>query len=90
MLDYMECRIAATIQSTTDCGCDSKLIATTDEQTPQPLHQHQLKNYTEEFYDHSFEVSSTIWIRELLSYNIFSTDQLPSGFCKSIFQPPRI
>ncbi len=86
----MECRIAAAIQSTTDCGCDSKLIASADEQTPQPLHQHELKNYTEEFYDHPFDLLPNTSIEGSLSHNILSIDQLPSGFCKSIFQPPRV
>lgn len=86
----MECRIAAAIQSTADCRCDNKLIAATDDQPTPPVHQHQLKNFTEEFYDHPFKISSNIWIEEQLSYNILSPNQLPSGFCKNIFHPPRV
>ena len=86
----MECRIAAAIQSTTDCGCNNKLIASTNEQAPQPLHQHQLKNYTVEFYNYAVEPSSTFFITELRFYKILSSNQLSTGFCNQIFQPPQI
>jgi hypothetical protein len=89
MLDYMECRIVAAIESKTDCGCDSKLSAASQEnKNPQPLHQHQLKNYTEEFFNHS-EYDKTDLFQPIsvtpvsIYFNHYSF-----AFTGFVFQPP--
>jgi len=91
MLAYMECRVVAAIESKVDCGCDDKLTTDSNQQpSSSPLHQHHLKNYTEEFFDHHW-MAKDLTIKK----NIPSTetalqqDQLP-GFLHGILQPPRI
>jgi hypothetical protein len=90
MIDYMECRITAAIESKTDCGCDTKLTAsTTDDTNTPPFHQHHLKNYTEEFFHHiSFSASTveTIITKQFAAVN-------EGSICNrafAVFQPPRI
>ncbi|MBX9782346.1 MAG: hypothetical protein K2X48_03535 [Chitinophagaceae bacterium] len=91
MLDYMECRIAAAIESKTDCGCDSKLSATSQEsKNPQPLHQHHLKNYTEEFFDHQHTSVPRLPAACVTTAAVLPAEKLPAGFARGIFQPPRI
>ena len=91
ILDYWECRIAAAIESKSDCGCDNNLnSASSSEQSSQPLHQHHLKNYTEEFFYHSGIISAKIF-RNNQQYTIalYAEDEL-SGYLTGILQPPRI
>jgi hypothetical protein len=91
MLDYMECRIAAAIEAKEDCGCDNKLTGnTTDDSVPAPFHQHQLKNYTEEFFDHSFTVTAIIMVsNQQQSIMLHAAAELP-GYTNGILQPPQI
>ncbi len=90
MLAYMECRIAAAIESKKDCGCENTLQTTnTDQNTSQPLHQHHLKNYTEEFFDHKWLAEEEITsINDLPFTILFRQNQLP-GYLQDILQPPR-
>jgi hypothetical protein len=89
ILDYMECRIAAAIETKTDCGCETRLIAATDNETSAPLHEHSLKNYTEEFFDHENSSTTALNISVTKQYNNRFVQSSPVGFSKSIFQPPR-
>ena len=90
MLDYIECRIAAAIKSKSDCGCDSRLSATSQEnKNPQPLHQHHLKNYTEEFFDHQYTSFPQLLATCVTTTAVLPAEKLPAGFAKGIFQPPR-
>ena len=87
----MECRVAAAIESKIDCGCDDKLITDSNQQpSSNPLHQHQLKNYTEEFFDHHW-TAKDITTRKNTSFTetVLQQDQLP-GYLHGILQPPRI
>ncbi len=90
MLAYMECRITAAIESKTDCDCGNTLqTADTDQNSSQPIHQHHLKNYTEEFFDHEWLLKEELVGRNSLSFTIlFRQDQLP-GYLQGILQPPR-
>jgi hypothetical protein len=90
MLAYMECRITAAIESKTDCDCGNTLqTADTDQNSSQPLHQHHLKNYTEEFFDHEWLVKEELTVRNNLPFTILlQQDQLP-GYLQGILQPPR-
>jgi hypothetical protein len=91
MLDYMECRIAAAIESKSDCGCDNKLADnTTGDPSPQPFHGHHLKNYTEEFFDHcSTNVSTINCSNHQYTVALLAEEELP-GHPAGILQPPRI
>ena len=86
----MECRITAAIESTKDCGCDTKLQPTANDQEPaQPFHQHHLKNYTEEFFDHtSLPLSTIVMDYDPIYTNITAPQQL-SGYLQKVLQPPR-
>jgi hypothetical protein len=90
MLAYMECRIKAAVESKTDCDCGNTLQTTdTDQNSSQPLHQHHLKNYTEEFFDHKWLAEEEITCINDLPFTIlFQQNQLP-GYLQSILQPPR-
>ncbi len=87
----MECRIAAAIESKTDCGCDEKLSTAANElPTSQPAHEHHLRNYTEEFFDHEWMTAADSEI--MISRSFMSPcrqDQLP-GYLQGLLQPPRI
>lgn len=87
----MECRIAAAIESKTDCGCDNKLSSSaSNDESPQPLHQHHLKNYTEEFFDHSCVITQAIICNnQQYTTVLLAQDELP-GYLTGILQPPRI
>ena len=86
----MECRITAAIESTTDCGCDTKLQPTASDQEPaQPYHQHHLSNYTEEFFDHtSLQAPAIVTNYNPVYTNITAPQQL-SGYLQKVLQPPR-
>jgi hypothetical protein len=89
ILDYMECRIVAAIAPQEDCGCDTKLTTGTSTNEPiVPLHQHHLKNYTEEFFEYPMLIQASILSIER-AYKVVPSEKLPSGSCNSIFQPPR-
>jgi hypothetical protein len=90
MIDYMECRINAAIESKTDCGCDTKLMASAaDDTNNPPLHQHHLKNYIEEFFHHTTFSATTV---ETTIAKQFATvkEGVVSDRAFSVFQPPRI
>jgi len=91
MLAYMECRITAVVESKTDCDCGNTLQATdTDQNSSQPIHQHNLKNYTEEFFDHEWLTITDITIIPSPAFiSQYKQDQLP-GHLHGILQPPRI
>jgi hypothetical protein len=86
----MECRIAAAIESKSDCGCEMKLMAATDNEASPPYHQHGLKNYTEEFFDPENNSNSALAIFSRKKYNNHFVQSSPVGFTKIIFQPPRV
>jgi hypothetical protein len=90
MIDYMECRIAAAIESRQDCGCDAKLQATaTDEQSSTPFHQHHLKNYTEEFFNYTERNDETVVVSTSSFYNCITAPQQLTGHLHELLQPPR-
>jgi hypothetical protein len=90
MIDYMECRIAAAIESTQDCGCDAKLqAAVTDDESSTPFHQHHLKNYTEEFFNHTVKEEEAAVISSNTLYNSITAPQQLSGYIHELLQPPR-
>jgi predicted neuraminidase len=90
MIDYMECRIAAAIESRQDCGCDAKLQATaTDEQSSTPFHQHHLKNYTEEFFNYTEKENDIVLVSSNSSYNSITVPQQLSAHLHELLQPPR-
>jgi hypothetical protein len=91
MLDYMECRIAAAIEAKEDCGCDTKLTdSPTGNSAPQPFHQHQLKNYTEEFFDHCFVIPSINAAGNRPCTNVWHPASELSGYSIGVLQPPQI
>ena len=86
----MECRIAAAIQSTEDCGCDVKLQAnTTDSDSSIPFHQHHLKNYTEEFFNYTAKEEEAIIVSSYNAYNSIAAPQQLCGYFHELLQPPR-
>jgi hypothetical protein len=90
MIDYMECRIAAAIESTKDCGCDAKLQATaTDNEPSTPYHQHHLKNYTEEFFNYTAKEDEAVIVSFNALYNSIVAPQQLSGYLHELLQPPR-
>ena len=90
MIDYMECRIAAAIESAQDCGCDAKLqVAATDDESSTPFHQHHLKNYTEEFFNHTVKEEEAVVISFNKLYNNITAPQQLSGYLHELLQPPR-
>jgi hypothetical protein len=90
MLDYMECRIRAAIETKSDCGCDLKLTAATDNNpVSAPFHQHHLKNYTEEFFDYHFLLLPTMPFCNTKEYNTAFNQPIPEGRYNVVFQPPR-
>jgi hypothetical protein len=90
MIDYMECRITAAIESKTDCGCDTKLAASTaDDTNNPPLHQHHLKNYTEEFFHYISFAASTVETAIIKQFAAVNEGSI-SHRAFSVFQPPRI
>lgn len=90
MIDYMECRIVAAIESKTDCGCDTKLAAsTTDDTNNPPLHQHHLKNYTEEFFNHTAFTATIVETTVAKQFAAVNEGSV-SHRSFSVFQPPRI
>ena len=90
MIDYVECRIAAAIESTKDCGCDAKLQATaTDDESSTPFHQHHLKNYTEEFFNYITKEDETATASSNTLYNSITAPQQLSGYLHELLQPPR-
>jgi hypothetical protein len=89
-IDYVECRIAAAIESTKDCGCDAKLQATaTDDESSTPFHQHHLKNYTEEFFNYTVKEDETVVVSSNALYNSITAPQQLSGYLHELLQPPR-
>ena len=86
----MECRIAAAVASAEDCGCDVKLqVAASDSESSAPYHQHHLKNYTEEFFNHTAKDEEAVVVCSTASYkNIVAPQQL-SGYLLQLLQPPR-
>jgi len=90
MIDYMECRITAAVQSSSGCDCESKLLPLSGDQEPAvPFHQHHLKNYTEEFFDHqSLPLQANI-SKDLPAYNCIVAPQQLSGYLQERLQPPR-
>lgn len=85
----MECRIAAAIESTEDCGCDTKLQATaTDDESSTPFHQHHLKNYTEEFFNYTVREEQAVVFSSNTLYNSITASQQLSGYLHEILQPP--
>lgn len=90
MIDYMECRITAVIESTKDCGCDTKLQPTANDQNPAlPFHQHHLKNYTEEFFYHTSLQTPAIATNYNPVYTNITAPQQLSGYLQKVLQPPR-
>jgi hypothetical protein len=90
MLDYMECRIQAAIEATPDCGCETKLTGFTENDPfSAPYHQHQLKNYTEEFFDQHFSLLPALPEVVSKQYQLAAIQPVPEGCNKSIFQPPK-
>jgi hypothetical protein len=89
ILDYMECRIVAAIEATPDCGCDTKLVAATDNNAPAPLHQHSLKNYTEEFFDDKHHSLAALPVINSKQYHNHFIQSAPTGYSSPVFQPPR-
>ena len=90
MIDYVECRIAAVIESTKDCGCDAKLQPTaTDDESSMPFHQHHLKNYTEEFFNYTVKEDEAVIVSSNTSYNSIAAPQQLSGYFHELLQPPR-
>lgn len=86
----MECRIAAAIQSTEDCGCDVKLqAAASDSESSTPYHQHHLKNYTEEFFNCTTKEDEATVVSSHLSYSSIAAPQQLSGYLHKLVQPPR-
>lgn len=90
MIDYVECRIAAAIESTKDCGCDTKLqVAATDGESSTPFHQHHLKNYTEEFFNYITNEDETATASSNALYKSITAPQQLSGYLHELLQPPR-
>ena len=90
MIDYMECRIAAAIESTKDCGCDAKLQATaSDDEPATPYHQHHLKNYTEEFFNYNTKEEEAVSVSSNKTYSSITAPQQLSGYPNKLLQPPR-
>ena len=91
MLAYMECRVVAAIESKVDCGCGDTLTTDSSQQpTSNPLHQHHLKNYTEEFFDHHWMAKDLTTKKNIPSTETaVQKDQLP-GYLHGILQPPRM
>lgn len=86
----MECRIAAAVQLKPDCGCDDKLIAAAEDATHStPVHQHHLKNYTEEFFHIINTTAAPVQPVEHLLYAPAPEQQVIKR-ANSVFQPPRI
>lgn len=85
----MECRIAAAIESTPDCGCETKLVAATDSNASTPLHQHSLKNYTEEFFDDEHHIVAVVHTINSKQYHNHFVQSAPIGYNSPVFQPPR-
>lgn len=86
----MECRIAAAIQLKPDCGCDDKLeTAAADAAQSAPVHQHHLKNYTEEFF-HTVNVTAAP-VRAVVNFVYAPVAEQPVRMrANDVFQPPRI
>jgi hypothetical protein len=89
LIAYMECRIVSVIQSSSDCGCETKLQPSPgNEQTNLPFHQHHIKNYTEELFEEvsltKLAPSSTV----ILTGNL-NAAQLLTGYTNKLLQPPR-
>lgn len=90
MIDYMECRITAAIESTKDCGCDAKLQSTASDDEPViPYHQHHLKNYTEEFFNYTVKEEEAVVSSSNSLYNRITAPQQLSGYLHELLQPPR-
>lgn len=90
MIDYMECRITAAIQSKADCGCDTKLTAAAADATNNPpLHQHHLKNYTQEFFNHHTFAATTLETTIAKQFAAVNEGAV-SHKSFAVFQPPRI
>jgi hypothetical protein len=90
IIDYMECRVSAAIESKTDCGCDTKLAASsTDNTNDPPFHQHHLKNYTEEFFHHITFTATTVETTVAKQFAAVNEGSV-SNRSFSVFQPPRI
>jgi hypothetical protein len=90
MIDYVECRITAVIESTEDCGCDAKLQASASDSEPStPYHQHHLKNYTEEFFNYTTKEDEAVNVSSRISYNRITAPQQLSGHLHEVLQPPR-
>ncbi|XVJ66468.1 MAG: hypothetical protein HEQ40_10030 [Lacibacter sp.] len=86
----MECRIAAAVQLKPDCGCDEKLMASTEDASQSsPLHQHHLKNYTEEFFHTVTIAAAPVQPAADLLYAP-APEQRVIKRAYSVFQPPRI
>lgn len=87
----MECRIAAAVTNTSDCGCDTELAQSfsTDDAHSTPLHQHHLKNYTEEFFHHTH---TDIDLFQIVTVLQFAPEKKQSEreMAYDRFQPPRI
>ncbi len=90
-MDYMECRLTAAVTNTEDCGCDTKLAKAVAKESSNavPLHQHQLKNYTEEFFQLTNTAEPVATINYSNGYST-ATDKPILDMAYSIFQPPRI
>jgi hypothetical protein len=89
MIDYVECRIAAAIESAQDCGCDAKLQATaSDDESPTPYHQHHLKNYTEEFFNYTVKEDESVVVSSNALYNSITAPQQLSGYLHELLRPP--
>jgi hypothetical protein len=89
LIAYMECRIVSVIQSTSDCGCETKLQPSAgNEQTNLPFHQHHIKNYTEELFEDLSLFTLTPSSSTTLTSNLQAT-QLLTGYTNKLLQPPR-
>jgi hypothetical protein len=86
----MECRLMAVIETKSDCGCETKLTtSSSDDPFSSPAHQHHLKNYTEEYFDHNLHMVSSIQWYDDQNYNSTLHQLIAEGYCKAIFQPPQ-
>lgn len=87
----MECRLAAAVTNTEDCGCDTKLAkaVANESSNAAPLHQHPLKNYTEEFFQliHTPEPFAAI---HYLKVYATAKEKPILEMAYVIFQPPRM
>lgn len=89
LIAYMECRIVSALQSTPDCGCETKLQPSTNEgQATTPLHQHTTKNYTEEVFE-EVSIATTNPASSGVKTGKAITPLLLTGFANQLLQPPR-